>query len=534
MKMRRNMRMRVRSGVATLVLGSGLSASFASGTFAQTDATSQLVPVSPPAIVVQAPSVPATKQERWYVVMMQDQRAGWIQSKQETIDNIIKSSSRTELKIKRGPIAIPITVTTEFLETTAHKPISMSVSQKLGAMATTTKTVFLENEVEVTSAQGSNEIKTRKPLPGGNWLTPGAVDAFVKAQIASGVQSFEVRTIDPSVGDSVLTITRSITGRKDAEVFGRVVPAIEWVSTIDKFPGIKQRELVDEAGDTVRGETELGGIAITQLLADKELALRPLDAPELLESTTVTPSRPISNPRELREATYRLSVKTGKFVPLESTAGQVAGPLVEETNSQDVVVTAAGVEQVAAADLASMRTKYLTPTTMINNADQGVIDLVKKIKVDKDVSVAQRAEAARRFVHGFINKKDMSVGFASASEVCRTKQGDCTEHAVLLAAVLKAQDIPARVVSGLIYVDEFAGQKGIFGYHMWTQALLDGPDGTGQWKNLDATLSDQTPYDAAHIAIATSDLSDSSTQNFMVTTAPLIGRLQIEVLTTTP
>ena len=39
-------------------------------------------------------------------------------------------------------------------------------------------------------------------------------------------------------------------------------------------------------------------------------------------------------------------------------------------------------------------------------------------------------------------EKDLSVGFATAADVARTAQGDCTEHAVLLAALLRASDIP--------------------------------------------------------------------------------------------
>jgi transglutaminase-like putative cysteine protease len=117
------------------------------------------------------------------------------------------------------------------------------------------------------------------------------------------------------------------------------------------------------------------------------------------------------------------------------------------------------------------------------------------------------------------------VGFASAAEVARTRTGDCTEHAVLLAAMLRAEKIPARVVSGLIYADEFEGKKGIFGYHMWAQASLGG----GSWLNLDATLPDNATFDATHIALATTDLADGETSNALVSLVPLLGNLKIAV-----
>ena len=57
----------------------------------------------------------------------------------------------------------------------------------------------------------------------------------------------------------------------------------------------------------------------------------------------------------------------------------------------------------------------------------------------------------------------------------------------LLAAMLRADDIPSRTVSGLVYVSSFEGAKDIFGYHMWTQGWI-AEDGKGRWVDLDATL----------------------------------------------
>ena len=137
----------------------------------------------------------------------------------------------------------------------------------------------------------------------------------------------------------------------------------------------------------------------------------------------------------------------------------------------------------------------------------------------------------RAFVQRFINSKDLSVGLATASEVARTQQGDCTEHAMLLAAMLRAQRIPSRVVSGVIYVDQFLDQSKMFGYHMWTQAWLedDGKPGKGRWIDLDAVLPDK-PFDAAHIALTTSAMSNDSLTNDLVAMMPIVGRLKIKVV----
>jgi transglutaminase-like putative cysteine protease len=160
---------------------------------------------------------------------------------------------------------------------------------------------------------------------------------------------------------------------------------------------------------------------------------------------------------------------------------------------------------------------------MIDGSDEQIIDLAKVATRGEGRAAANRAEAMRRFVGRYVRNFDFSVGFASASEVARTRQGDCTEHAVLLAAMLKADGIPARVVNGLVYIEAMLGHRHVFGYHMWTQAWID-----GRWVDLDATL-DRPAFDAAHIALSASDLDDGVTDSGMIQMLALFGRLSIDL-----
>lgn len=107
---------------------------------------------------------------------------------------------------------------------------------------------------------------------------------------------------------------------------------------------------------------------------------------------------------------------------------------------------------------------------------------------------------------------------------------------MLLAALLRTQGIPSRVVSGVVYVDQFVGNREVFGYHMWTQALLpDEPDRLGdpeavhRWVDLDAAVR---PFGGTHIAMATSGLADGDVINSMVALVDLLGDLEVEVIET--
>jgi transglutaminase-like putative cysteine protease len=135
----------------------------------------------------------------------------------------------------------------------------------------------------------------------------------------------------------------------------------------------------------------------------------------------------------------------------------------------------------------------------------------------------RRAEAMRDFVRRWIRTKGLSTAFASASETAVNREGDCSEHGVLLAAMLRADGIPSRVASGLVWID----WANAFGWHMWTQALID-----GHWIDLDATL-DQT-YSAGHVLVSTSSLADGDGQGQLVGLLGLLGNIDIEVVEARP
>jgi transglutaminase-like putative cysteine protease len=91
---------------------------------------------------------------------------------------------------------------------------------------------------------------------------------------------------------------------------------------------------------------------------------------------------------------------------------------------------------------------------------------------------------------------------------------------VLLAAMLRAREIPSRVVAGLVYT-ESAG-KPQMAYHMWTLAWID-----GQWIALDATSGTLAPAD--RIAIASSNLADGNEYACLAPIIAAVGTMDIEI-----
>ena len=102
-----------------------------------------------------------------------------------------------------------------------------------------------------------------------------------------------------------------------------------------------------------------------------------------------------------------------------------------------------------------------------------------------------------RFVHDHITAKGYSMPAATALDVARLKQGDCTEHAYLLAAMGRTVGLPSRVASGLVFARKFGKYQRVFVYHMWTEFLIG-----KTWIPFDATRPD-AGVGATHILLAT-------------------------------
>lgn len=99
---------------------------------------------------------------------------------------------------------------------------------------------------------------------------------------------------------------------------------------------------------------------------------------------------------------------------------------------------------------------------------------------------APSAATISKFVAQYIDDKSYLGDFELASKVAATRRGDCTEHAVLLAALARGLGMPARVVVGVVLIETAAGVQA-FG-HAWNEVH------TGdRWQLTDATEPESGP-----------------------------------------
>jgi hypothetical protein len=128
------------------------------------------------------------------------------------------------------------------------------------------------------------------------------------------------------------------------------------------------------------------------------------------------------------------------------------------------------------------------------------------------------ATALERHANRLIPQTGYSQAFDTAADALASGRGDCTEHAVLLAALARAQNLPARAAAGLVY------QDGKFLYHMWTEVYLD-----GRWIPLDATRP-HGGTGAAYLKLVATNLQGPSPFADLLKVAQVAQRLKIEIL----
>lgn len=149
---------------------------------------------------------------------------------------------------------------------------------------------------------------------------------------------------------------------------------------------------------------------------------------------------------------------------------------------------------------ASTLARYLSSNPWVDSASREVITFARTHALGIHMHGPRVAKQMQILVKAVQKHMDGDIDFrtyASASEALKSRSGDCTEYAVLIAAAARARGIPTRLVYGLAYASRFTGESHVFSPHMWVQAW----DGK-RWTSYDAGLGQ---FDSGHIALFIGD-----------------------------
>ncbi len=230
----------------------------------------------------------------------------------------------------------------------------------------------------------------------------------------------------------------------------------------------------------------LGG-RLTFLRTTKEAATVEVTKPvELFNAQSIRLDREIPGIHGKGSVVYKVSIPrddepTSVFA---TDTRQVVKNLDEKARTFELHVSAShGPDKNAAAQPAAGK-EFLGSNYFINWDNDAVkAHAIKAVAgLPATATAWEKAVAVERWVKANMKAFEFSQAMATADSVAKTLSGDCTEYAMLSAAMCRAVGVPSRTALGVVYAP---GQNGkpFLAYHMWFEVYAG-----EQWVPLDATL----------------------------------------------
>jgi hypothetical protein len=332
------------------------------------------------------------------------------------------------------------------------------------------------------------------------YLLPAITAALSTADLKNG-EKYTFDIFDPATMGQTPVIVE-VLGREDLQIMGASQPATK-IALI--FKGSSQYAWIGENGDVLK---ENGILGIQMEKTSREDALRDL---AVAASTDLTRVASVAS-NVMLEDLAGLSTLQVEISGIENQKIQLNG------GRQTISANTLSIQKETMTDLSPAMNElnlqklekiFLKPDPFIQSDDRKIQQLAREITGKTDVPL-EKVRMLVDWVYKNINKRPV-LSLPDALSTLENREGDCNEHAVLLAALARAAGIPCRVEAGLVYL------KGRFYYHAWNLVYL------GRWITVDAVYN-QIPADVSHIRFVTG--SPSQQLDLM----GIIGKLQLKVI----
>ncbi len=453
----------------------------------------------------------------YFAVFMEGSKVGHAIHTRRLEDGKVITNQEFDITVNRLGIPLNIKTTETAIETTDGRPIGFMLEQDLGMMAMKTLGTVEGGTVKITT--GSQQ-QSSFDWPAGAVMPEGFRRIALEKGLKQGIE-YDVRLFSSGIMQAVDVHVR-VGAKQDVDLLGRIVSLTEVQSTLS-MPGMGQIvsvSYVDDDFTELKSTTPMAGMVLELLACTREFAMSENSPVDLINKMFLDSPEPLGDMSSAKSAAYYLSPVSG--------AGDFSIP---STDSQRVQKTQDGAVVVAVEPAAApkgVRFPYkgrdpllleaTKPTRFLESDNEKVIALARQA-VGSTKDAAEAAKRIEAFVADYIDDIGFSVGYGSAAEVAQSRQGDCSEFAVLTAAMCRAVGIPARVVVGVAYVGQLPGLEG-FGGHAWTEAYVG-----DRWVGLDAAFKSggYGGFDAGHIALAMGNGEPGDFFNLATT----LGRFEI-------
>jgi Transglutaminase-like superfamily len=464
-------------------------------------------------------------QESWEVQYIGDRAIGYLNQRVSPTLTLDKSTLRTdadsELRISRGGQKM-------------EQRLKVGTIEKLnGELQSIHSELTVGDEVTVTEGSVINDVLRLKIVKQGKTSTvnipwkpefrgPYAIEQSIKRIPLKPSEQRRLYYFDPIMGQVVEAVLLAQTVNKGPILGGSLEDLLEVnVLTVMGKNVLESRIWVDSTATIQKSFIGVLDLRSFRANASQALAVRDSGELDLMEVTSVPLSRPIDKASAATTIKYRvrssINSEWSRTLPKSDYQEVSSGDLL----TLDVTVRLPSLDQAAESTGENPGDEYLAASQFIQSDDPQVIELADAL-ICANAGTDSVAAKLCRGVYSAISKKDFAKGFLSAAQVAQELQGDCTEHAVLLAALARSQGIPCRLASGLVYSTQDG--KPVMAYHMWNELWV-----ANKWIPADA-VTGQFPAPPDRIVVTQTALADDNPYNELLDVFKIMGKIQIDLL----
>ncbi|HZN36507.1 MAG TPA: transglutaminase family protein [Pirellulaceae bacterium] len=282
---------------------------------------------------------------------------------------------------------------------------------------------------------------------------------------------------------------------------------------------IESTQWADERGETLKAVVPAVGQETLRTTKDDALRRTAGGKLDLLVNSTVPLAGGFPNAQRTKKAVYLANVKNGKIDGVFSNSLSQHVAIKDDRTAEVTVIAVRPNDPKVAGRVPSPTADDQSPSSYIQSDDPAIIRLANSV-ANGETDSWTIACALEKHVDSTIKLKNFSQAFSTAAEVARTLEGDCTEHAVLFAALCRARNIPARCAFGLIYFEPLKG----FAFHMWNEVWIG-----DRWVPMDPTLG-QGGIAADHLQLGSTSLSGQAALADLLGVMTAFGRLELQLV----
>jgi hypothetical protein len=436
--------------------------------------------------------------ESWFNLELNGKKIGYFYRSEEPVTtggkkNIVLKEI-TFMKFRRGGNVMQIR--TDSVNTLDHSGkllhFSYQMSQGNGNSAITGNVDYDNAVVHLVHTRNGRERKQELQLK------PGAMTDYqalrqIKKQGFSKVKSVDFTSLMTEKG-SYIDVKMKVDEVRVKTVNGKKNTLYKIVRTLKQMPGVQSVSWIDAQLTPYDGRLILPGMVYNLKPASRDDALtmgaRYGDiAAVTLARIKLNDFPPGTSREKVKRAVFLLKSKTktwqGFRYDLDGGVQCAVPGNQQHTVRLTVDTHVPGIaKEIPLKSPAQGFDTYLKANSLIES-DHEKIKAISRDLVVKG-SAWKTAVNICAWVHANI-KHDFKTGFASALQTLEAGTGDCTEHAVLTAALCRSVSIPTRIAFGYSLSTVNRGAPMFVG-HMWNEVYM-----TDSWIPLDATSSSHQP-----------------------------------------